>query len=118
MAIEIYEEILQAKVDEGLISEADYTKLAAIPIINGNEESSPRDLQTKPTQMSNKADTDKAFMYEEGHLVLCLKYGLPLIIDEANRTPPNFLSSFKKYWAMKAGDVYRDPITGESFKVQ
>jgi hypothetical protein len=118
MAIEIYQEILQAKKKAGGISEEDYKKLAAIPIVNGNEESSIRDLQTRPTQMSNKTDTDQAFIYDEGHLTLCLKYGLPLIIDEANRTPPNFLSSLKKYWAFKAGDLYRDPTTGDTFPIQ
>ncbi|GHV22141.1 hypothetical protein FACS189428_3730 [Clostridia bacterium] len=117
MAIEIYQEILEAKKNAGVITNRDYLKMKSIPIVNGNEESSIRDLQTKPIQMSNKADTDQAFVYDEGHLTLCLKYGLPLIIDEANRTPPNFLSSLKKYWAFKAGDLYRDPITGESFEV-
>ncbi|MDR0283180.1 MAG: hypothetical protein LBI53_08095 [Candidatus Peribacteria bacterium] len=52
-------------MQSGKILKGDYDKLVAIPIVNGNEESSPRDLQTKPTQMSNRVDSDKAFVYEE-----------------------------------------------------
>ena len=117
MAREIYKEILQSKKDAGLIPDEDFHKLRATPTINGHEESSPRHLESRPTQMSNKSDTDKAFIYTKGHINLCLKYWLPLIIDEANRTPPNFLSSLKSYWAYSARDRFEDSITGESFQV-
>ncbi|MDR0369452.1 MAG: hypothetical protein LBH96_02740 [Candidatus Peribacteria bacterium] len=116
MAINIDKEILKAKKEAGQISNEDYHKLMTIPIINGNEESSIRDLQSKPVQMlGESAAVEEKFVYDEGLLSLCLKYGIPLIVDESNRTPPNFLSSLKKYWAMSGGDWYRDPITNTSF---
>ncbi|MDR0859655.1 MAG: hypothetical protein LBO09_01365 [Candidatus Peribacteria bacterium] len=58
MAIEIYQEILEAKKQAGVITNGDYLKMKAIPIVNGNEESSIRDLQTKPVQMLGETETE------------------------------------------------------------
>ncbi|MBP7884665.1 AAA family ATPase [Patescibacteria group bacterium] len=101
IAQEIYQEILEAKHTSGQINDDEYAGLRSTRIYNGNEESTKRDLDSRPTQLSNKADSEQAFTYEEGDITTCLRHGLPLIIDEANRTPPNFLSALKKYFALR-----------------
>ena len=75
-----------------------YKKLSQLCVVNGNEDTSIRELRSRPIQMSNKEWEENVFTYDEWLLTLCLKYGMPLIIDEANRTAPNFLSSLKKIW--------------------
>jgi len=117
IAQEIYQEILEAKYKSWQIIDVDYTKLKSTRIYNGNEESTKRDLDSRPTQLSNKSDSDQAFIYEEWDITTCLRHGLPLIIDEANRTPANFLSALKKYFALNPWESYRDPVTGEMFVV-
>lgn len=118
MAKDLYLNILQEKLNAWKITNEEYEMLKPIPIINWNEETSFRELKSKPVQMSNKTDTDKAFTYEMWLLTKCLKYNLPLIIDEANRTPANFLSSLKTYRGSAKWQYYKDEITWESFELQ
>jgi hypothetical protein len=100
MAKNLYLMILKEKLKSNQITDEEYEQLKAIPIVNGNEETTVRELNSRPVQMSNRTDEKEAFKYEIGLVIKCLKYGLPLIIDEANRTPVNFLSALKSYWSM------------------
>ncbi len=118
MAKNLYLMILDEKFKNNQITVEEYEQLKAIPIVNGNEETTVRELNSRPVQMSNRADEKEAFKYETGLVIKCLKYGLPLIIDEANRTPVNFLSSLKSYWSMIKGELFKDPITWEYFEVK
>lgn len=118
LAIDIYKEILEEKRKSGEIDEKVYQKLSQLCIVNWNEDSSIRDIKSRPVQMSNKEWEENVFTYDEWFLTLCLKYGMPLIIDEANRTAPNFLSSLKKFWALKAWQEYKDEVTWEIFKIK
>ena len=118
MAKNLYLMILKEKLKSNQISDEEYEQLKAIPIVNGNEETTVRELNSRPVQMSNRTDEKEAFKYEIWLVIKCLKYGLPLIIDEANRTPVNFLSALKSYWSMTKGEVFKDPITWEYFEVK
>gem|GEM_PF-5416733 len=117
LAKRVVKEILSAKLASKQISQIEYDDLIALQMVNGNEETTERSIQSKPTQMSNKMDTDKAFTYTIGHLTKCLRYNIPLIIDEANRTSPNFLSTLKTFLALKSGEKYTDSVTGEQIIV-
>ena len=118
LAIDIYKEILEEKKKNGEIDDAAYQKLSQLWVVNGNEDTSIRDIKSRPIQMSNKEWEENVFTYDEWLLTLCLKYGMPLIIDEANRTSPNFLSSLKKFWALKPWQEYKDEVTWETFKIK
>ena len=118
MAKNLYLMILKEKLKSNQITDEEYEQLKAIPIVNGNEETTVRELNSRPVQMSNRTDEKEAFKYEIGLVIKCLKYGLPLIIDEANRTPVNFLSALKSYWSMTKWEVFKDPITWEYFEVK
>ena len=48
--------MLDAKFQAGTISQEDYETMKANPIVNGNEESTLRDINSKPLQLSNKAE--------------------------------------------------------------
>ena len=118
LAIDIYKEILEEKKRNGEIDDAAYQKLSQLCMVNGNEDTSIRDIKSRPIQMSNKQWEEKVFTYDEWLLTLCLKYWMPLIIDEANRTSPNFLSSLKKFRALKPWQEYKDEVTWETFKIK
>ena len=118
LAIDIYKEILEEKRKNWELDDEAYKKLSQLCVVNGNEDTSIRELRSRPIQMSNKEWEENVFTYDEWLLTLCLKYGMPLIIDEANRTAPNFLSSLKKFWALKAWQDYKDEITWETFKIK
>ena len=118
MARKTYREMLDAKFQAGTISQEDYETMKANPIVNGNEESTLRDINSKPLQLSNKAEDWKSIQYGTWILTRCMKNGLPLIIDEANRVPSNFLSGLKCYLSMENWDTYEDTITQERLEVQ
>jgi len=112
------QEIIKSKLKQKLITQEEYQELLALPMVNWNEETTIRDIQSKPVQANFSQDRKKAFEYLTWDLTKSLKYGIPMIIDEANRTPANFLSSLKKYFSLRAWEIYEDPMTGEKFPVR
>jgi hypothetical protein len=64
MAKNLYLMILKEKLKSNQISDEEYEQLKAIPIVNGNEETTVRELNSRPVQMSNRTDEKEAFKYE------------------------------------------------------
>ncbi len=86
------------------------------PFINGNAETTVRQFESVVSQV--KTWNGHLLEYLPGPLTQCMKYGLPLIIDEANRLSPDVLSALKGELAKRAGTSFTDKKTGESFIIQ